>query len=1036
MVPLVLVLFLGAASLATARAVAKVESPNPSQQPLPDDKGVCSHLTGRQDCGYLGVTQDECAQRQCCWSPAEGVPWCFHKKDVEYVCPADIVSRRDCGYLGIGQKECNDRNCCWDSKPNNLNGPWCFYKQHTCKGYKIVSQTETMDGLLIRLDLLGGPKGCARYGDDVQQLVVHVHFESDARVRVKISDMNRERYEVPPLAIPPVKSKKRTPAQKYSFEVSPEPFSFKVTRTDTKETVFDTAVAGTDSLVFEDEYLEISTAVPNDADIYGLGEVVSSFRRDTRGTRQTMWARDAATPVGENVYGSQPFYLEMRGQRAHGVFLKNSNGMDVIMTPGKLTYKVLGGVLDFTIFLGPSPAEVIREYTEVIGRPHMPPAWSLGWHQSRYGYKDIDQVEEVVRRYRQENLPLDSIWIDIDYMDKWYDFTYDPVKFPKQRMKAFADNLHTRHQYLSLIVDPGIPIIPGYEPYDSGMRDDIFVKSDKGVPIVGEVWPGRTYFPDFFNTNETWAWWTRQLKGMRDDVAVDGIWIDMNEPASWCNGECTSNGQSEAPKPQGSKYLINNAGRQAPLNEKTVSVTAVHKNGLRMYDTHNLYGHIESVATRHAMLSIDKQNRPFILTRSNFAGTGSHAAHWTGDNWSEWNHLYFSIPGILNFGMFGIPFTGADICGFVGNTTEELCLRWHQLGALYPFARNHNAINMIDQEPYHWPNSVLPAARKAIQIRYSLMPYLYTLHTDAHQQGDPVWRPLFFEFPNDGLTLKIEHQFMMGPSLMVSPALNKGQVQVKAYFPGSGRWFDLWSYELVVPGDGEKNLLAPAPPQNGPGDSTGERPNRYRSLPARIHLGSGNGTTDPIPIHVAGGHVLALQENPQLTVAETRLQPVTVLVALDAQGKANGRIHVDDGKSLETTVYGTVSWEAIPGAPKLVNNGTVVGPSGMPDDEKRRRLEHTQTVEKIVVMGLDVNRGAPAASPTEDRLIAGITINGQQLTMDPTHVGFVGEAAEQRGTDPALGVAWVLNITKGSLIFSGLKLDLFGTWAVEWRFTS
>ncbi|KAG0235892.1 hypothetical protein BGW42_004538 [Actinomortierella wolfii] len=947
--------------------------------------------------------------------------------NVEYVCPADIVSRRDCGYLGIGEKECTDRGCCWDSKPNNLNGPWCFFKQHACKGYKVVSQTETMDGLLIRLDLLGGPKGCRRYGDDIQQLVVHVHFESDSRVRVKISDLNRDRYEVPSLALPPVKSKKRTSAQKYSFEVTPEPFSFKVTRVETKEVIFDTAVPGMDSLVFEDEYLEISTSVPDDANIYGLGEVVSTFRRDTRGTRQTMWARDAATPVGENVYGSQPFYLEMRGSRAHGVFLKNSNGMDVIMTPGKLTYKVIGGVLDFTFFLGPSPAEVIREYTEVIGRPHMPPAWSLGWHQCRYGYKNISQVEEVVRRYRQEQLPLDSIWIDIDYMDKWYDFTYDPVNFPKSRMKAFAESLHSHHQYLSLIVDPGIPIVPGYEPYDSGMKDDIFIKNDKGVPIVGEVWPGRTYFPDFFNTDQTWAWWTRQLKGMRDDVGVDGIWIDMNEPASWCNGECDTNVKNEGSKSPPTKYLINNAGRQAPLDEKTVAVTAKHKNGLRMYDTHN------SIATRHALTRIDSQTRPFILTRSNFAGTGSHAAHWTGDNWSEWSHLYFSIPGILNFGMFGIPFTGADICGFVGNTTEELCLRWHQLGALYPFSRNHNAINMIDQEPYQWPNSVLPAARKAIQIRYSLMPYLYTLHTIAHQHGDPVWRPLFFEHPNDSITLKTEHQFMIGSSLMVSPALYKGQVQVKAYFPGSGRWFDPWTYELIMPEDGEKSSHAP------PSKSSDERAHRYRQLPARIHLGNGNGTIDPIPIHLAGGHVLALHETPLLTVAETRKQPVTLLVALTAQGHAKGQIHVDDGKSLETIVYGTAMWETVKGAPKLQSNGTVVGPDGMQEDEKRRRLEHAQIVEKIVVMGISSRPSTGAShvpSPTSGKTIAGININGRELEMGSPQVQASGDMSEQRGTDPTLGVAWVFDAAKGSLTFSGLALDLFGQWEIEWRYSS
>ncbi|KAG0311380.1 hypothetical protein BG000_006685, partial [Podila horticola] len=205
-----------------------------------------------------------------------------------------------------------------------------------------------------------------------------------------------------------------------------------------------------DSLVYENEYLEISTALPDDANIFGLGEVVSGFRRDSRGTRQTMWARDAATPVDENVYGSHPFYLEMRNGTAHGVFLRNSNGMDVIISPAKLTYK----------------------YTELIGRPQMPPAWAMGFHQCRYGYTNIAQVETVVNTYQKEDLPLDGVWIDIDYMDKYKDFTFDEIRFPESRVKKLAESLAATNRSMVLIVDPGIPVEPGYGPYDSGMAQD------------------------------------------------------------------------------------------------------------------------------------------------------------------------------------------------------------------------------------------------------------------------------------------------------------------------------------------------------------------------------------------------------------------------------------------------------------------------------------------------------------------------------------------------------------------------------------
>ncbi|KAG0344478.1 hypothetical protein BG004_004450 [Podila humilis] len=1048
------------------------------------DIDVCSDLWSRQECGYLGITKEGCQQRQCCWAPSYApVPWCFQKKNENYVCTADKVARRDCGYMGIDSRQC----------------------------------------VHVELDLIGGTQGCSRYGEDIPRLKALIDFETKSRIRVRILDRDRARYQVPEAALPNPQdsSAKALGSLDYDFKYAENPFTFSIIRRSTGQAVFETNVPSMDSLVYENEYLEISTRLPEDANIYGLGEVVSGFRRDTRGTRQTMWARDAATPVGENVYGSHPFYLEMRDGVAHGVFLRNSNGMDVVISPSKLTYKVIGGVFDFTVFLGPSPANVIDQYTELIGRPQMPPAWAMGFHQCRYGYKNIDEVETVAQTYKKEDLPLDGVWIDIDYMDQYRDFTFDELRFPEPRVKNLANNLAANNQSMVLIVDPGIPIVPGYEPYDSGMTLDVFVKNQAGKPIEGRVWPGQTYFPDFFNTNETWSWWESHLKETRDKIGTNVFpWIDMNEPSNFCNGQCTKGQQNGAGQEQDQKqpgpnkndgnslqlkYMINNAGRQAPLDEKTVHEDAVHKNGLRMYDTHNLYGHMESKATHKAMVNLLPNVRPFILSRSTFPGTGSYAAHWTGDNWSDWTHLYFSIPGILSFGLFGIPFTGADICGFIGNTNEELCLRWHQLGALYPFARNHNTLGASPQEAWVWPNTVLPAARQALRIRYSLLPYYYTLFDRASRIGTPVWQPLFFQYSDDPVALKIEHQFLLGDAVMVSPALYRGQIQVKAYFPGNGRWFDLWTHECLIEHEshGKEGKVNGAGGDGGAGVND-DRAHRYRFLPAKAE-------GDPIPMSIAGGHIIPIQA-PRLTVAATRAQPVSLVIALDNLGNAKGEVYVDDGESMVNADSARVTWELV-GGEKLVSSVALQLDPGVQGQSFHDRVGHSGEIEKITILGLNFARaggetgaksvfhtwhsnnnnnnnnnkninkankannnnkkkmmmakcnkqegslknggnghskclqtvlsqeeqnedipgaataavvaGVASAAVGKKNMFLNLNVNGQNIPV-------AGDQG-RKGRDDVLGYEWEVNQHLGSLSLTGLKINMFSDWFIEWK---
>ncbi|RGB31468.1 glycosyl hydrolases family 31 protein [Rhizophagus diaphanus] len=756
-----------------------------------------------------------------------------------------------------------------------------------CKGYKVVNIEKRHNGRVLIANLELNGIGCGLYGQDSNHLKLLVEYETKDRLHVKLYDPNEQRFEIPEEFVPIPASEPITDDMLYTFVYNESPFTFSVARTSTGEKIIDTNVPGMNTLVFEDQYMEISFKLPQDPFIYGLGEVVDTLRRNPRGTFHTIWTRDAATPIAENIYGAQPFYMEMRNGTAHGVFLRNSNGMDIAITPGnpaKLNWRVIGGVFDFYIFLGPTPSDVIAQYTKIIGRPPLPPYWALGYHQCRWGYSNLTMLENVVSEFKSNNIPLETIWTDIDYMENFKDFTWDSVNFPRHEMKNFVTKLHENEQHYVVIVDPGIKIEAGYHPYEDGVKRNVFIKNSRGKNIVGRVWPGLTVFPDWFN-KDTLNYWGDMFENWLGDIAVDGIWIDMNELASWCRGECVNdketnsgvqssqyvgdqNNYNQPRKLRNSPYKINNGGIRLPLDDNTLSMDAIHNNGFLEYDVHNLYGHMESMITYDVLSKrIRKGKRPFIITRSTFAGTGKYAGHWTGDNWSNWDHLYMSIPGLLNFQLFGIPFVGADICGFKEAVTEELCLRWMQLGSFYPFMRNHNGLDEPSQEPYLWP-SVAKISRKFINIRYSLLSYYYTLFYESHKKGLTVWRPLFFEFPLSKSSLLIDKQFMIGSGLLLSPVLSSNVDDVIALIP-PGLWYDFYSnkfsYNITNP-DGEYvNLSAPL---------------------------------DILPILIRGGHILPMQY-PELTTAATKRNNYYLIIALDENEYAKGTLYLDDGESID-----------------------------------------------------------------------------------------------------------------------------------------
>ncbi|KAL9833749.1 LOW QUALITY PROTEIN: lysosomal alpha-glucosidase-like [Geothlypis trichas] len=427
---------------------------------------------------------------------------------------------------------------------------------------------------------------------------------------------------------------------------------------------------------------------------------------------------------------------------------------------------------------------------------------------------------------------------------------------------------------------------PGtYKPYDEGLRRGVFIRNATGQPLVGKVWPGPTVFPDFTNP-ETHEWWHDMVKDFHEQVPFDGMWLDMNEPSNFVEGSqdgCPNNNLEHPPYVPGVFGGRLQAGTICASSQQYLS---------SHYNLHSLYGLTEAMASHSALLRV-RGKRPFIISRSTFAGHGRYAGHWTGDVGSDWQQLYYSIPEVLLFNLFGVPLVGADICGFLGDTSEELCVRWTQLGAFYPFMRNHNDHGTRPQEPFAFSPRAQAAMRSALRPRYSLLPS-YTLFHRAHSAGHTVARPLFLEFPTDPNTWTVDRQLLWGGGLLITPVLEAGQTKVSGYFP-AGTWYSLT------------------------GDSTIHSKGQWILLPAPL---------DTINVHVRAGHILPLQE-PAFSTAQSRGKGMALVVALTPDGFARGELFWDDGDSWESFEMGdytellflasnhTVPSPCVPGTPCL-----------------------------------------------------------------------------------------------------------------------
>jgi len=500
---------------------------------------------------------------------------------------------------------------------------------------------------------------------------------------------------------------------------------------------------------------------------FGLGEKTGDF--ELSGREFTMYNSDTYryTYDTDPIYASIPFYIAINNEYEYGIFFDSPAKSQFSLKKGKYFYKVDDRMVDFYIFTG-DIKKIIQDYTDLTGKPYFPPLWSFGFQQSRHSYADQEEVLEVANNFRKYDIPIDAIYLDIGFMNDNLVFTYNPQKFPHP--KNMIKQLNSMGIKTVAIVNPGIKVDKKYSVYQSGIENDVFCKHENHY-YEGAVWPGMCHFPDF-TKESTIKWWGHLYKNLLN-LGIEGFWNDMNEPSVFSEPNGTMPGE----------VMMNYDG-----------IKSCHKY------LHNIYGLTMAKATFEGINNLRQNKRIFLLTRAAYSGIQRYAFLWTGDNTSNWEQLRMNVSMILNLGLSGVPYVGADIGGYTGSPSEELFTRWVQLATFIPFMRDHTEQGTIFQEPYVFEKNI-DIIKKYIKMRYKLLPYLYTEVYKTHSTGLPVVKPLFLEYGKK--YLNIDKSFLFGRNILVAPVLKKGITQMEITLP-EGIWYDLWSDKVYESG---KHLL-------------------------------------------------------------------------------------------------------------------------------------------------------------------------------------------------------------------------------------
>ncbi|HMJ54684.1 MAG TPA: glycoside hydrolase family 31 protein [Polyangiaceae bacterium] len=583
--------------------------------------------------------------------------------------------------------------------------------------------------------------------------------------------------------------------------------------------------------------------------IYGLGQKACRF--DRRGRNFVLWNTDILstgvlprnrlyetdlTMTGRSTtfdpyYTSIPFFYhcraDARAAKMAGFFIDNGYKANFEFTEREVyRYQFSGGQYTEYVFAGPAMSDVLAGYTSITGRMAAPPIWALGHHQCRFHDYTEEGIGAIGREYRDRAIPCDVLWLDIGFMDGFRVFTWDKKKFPD--VPGMLEKLEAAKLRLVTIVDPGVKYDPGYALFEEGRSRNLFCKTESGQLFIGQVWPGRTVFPDFFKA-EARAWWA-DLNARHVTCGIAGIWNDMNEPAT---GEV---------EPFAMRF---DRDGENYSHERY----------------HNQYALLMAMATQEGLRQAAPNLRPFVLSRAGFAGIQRYAAQWLGDNCSDWDHIEMSIPMSMGMGVSGQPFVGADIPGFAITPSAELAARWMQYGALTPFCRCHNEAGQPDQYPWSFGPGVEKRSRAALALRYCLLPYIYSAFMRASETGDPIQRPLVYDFQHDRHARETDDAYLFGEALLVAPVFKPGQTARHVYLP-HGTWVD-WH--------------------------TGERHAGGEFITAAAPL-------DKIPLFARGGRVIPTYESAPLSTMGHYPEVIELhLIVPDEEGEFHSHLHEDDG---------------------------------------------------------------------------------------------------------------------------------------------
>ncbi|KAH0293797.1 alpha 1,3-glucosidase [Aureobasidium namibiae CBS 147.97] len=732
--------------------------------------------------------------------------------------------------------------------------------------WAIVGGTKLSSGAATAKDAESGTtKVVYGPGSKFEAIVTHspfgIEFKRDGETHIRLNDrglLNVEHWR--PKVDKPQEEKKEGEA---------EDTEAKKETTEDESTWWDEAFGGnTDTKPRGPESVALDVTFPGYEHVFGIPEHTGPLSlRQTRGGEGNfddpyrlynadVFEYEMNSPM--TLYGAIPFMQAHKKDSTVGIFWLNAaeTWIDIVKSKSSANPLSLGigshtdtqthwfsesGLLDIFVFLGPTPKDVVSSFSELTGYTQLPQQFAIAHHQCRWNYVTDEDVKDVDRKFDKSQIPYDVIWLDIEYTDGKKYFTWDPLTFPNPL--GMQKQLDDHERKLVAIIDPHIKNEGGYSVVDELKSKDLATHNKDGNIYEGWCWPGSSYWVDCFSPAAR-NWWGQLFQYAKFKGSAHNLWLwnDMNEPSVF-NGP-----------------------------ETTMPKDNLHHGNWEHRDVHNLNGLTLVNATFEGLVARNKEEekaggvRPFVLTRSFYAGSQRMGAMWTGDNQADWEHLEASLPMVLSLGVSGFPFAGADVGGFFGNPSRELLTRWYQAGAFYPFFRAHAHIDTRRREPYLLPDLERGIVTQALRLRYALLPAWYTAFHNASRTGAPIVQPMYYAHPGDEKGFAIDDQMYLGSTgLLVKPVTKEGASSVEMYLPDGEKYFDYSDYTSY----------------SGPGHVKIEAP------------------LEKIPLLMRGGHIVPRRDRPRRSSGLMKFDPFTLVVVLGNDGNAEGELYLDDGESYD-----------------------------------------------------------------------------------------------------------------------------------------